>query len=225
MRLSDSLMEIIAYTAFVVRSDGGAQPGYDEVRGKMLQLITQSENLAVEQHFVQDDYLSARFAAFAWVDEAILSSGWEGRLQWQREPLQLKYYQTADAGELFYERLNAIGPHQRDVREVYYLCLSLGFTGQYINAGDDFMLDQLRISNLKLLTGSSTGIPSLEGRELFPEAYPADIADAPRQPQHRSFSRFTILCAAAPLALYGLLYLVYVFILGSIGDNLIGTVP
>ena len=79
---------------------------------------------------------------------------------------------TSDAGELFFERLNAIGPHQRDVREVYYLCLSLGFTGQYCNPGDDFMLEQLRLSNLKLLTGSSMGVPSLDKESLFPDAYP-----------------------------------------------------
>ncbi len=223
MRLSDSLMEIIAYTAFVTRADGAAQPAYEQVQSKMQQLITQSEGMLAEHHLSQEDYQLARFAAFAWVDEAILSSNWEGRHQWQREPLQHKYFQTADAGELFYERLNTIGPHQRDVREVYYLCLSLGFTGQYINEGDDFMLEQLRVSNLKLLTGSSTGVPSLETQELFPEAYPMDSEDAPHLPQKRSWSKFTLMCAVAPLVLYGLLYLVYLFILGSIGDNLIGT--
>ncbi len=225
MRLSDSLIEIIAYTALVTRDGGAAQLPFEQVQGKMQQLIGHSESLAAEHHFSQEDYQLGRFAVFAWVDETILSSNWEGRHQWQRDPLQRKYFQTSDAGELFYERLNTIGPHQRDVREVYYLCLSLGFTGQYINAGDDFMLEQLRVSNLKLLTGSSTGVPTLENRELFPESYPVDSADGPRQPKKRSMSGFTVICAAAPLVLFGVLYIIYHFILGSIGDNLIGTVP
>ena len=161
---------------------------------------------------------------FAWVDEMILASQWEGRQQWQREQLQRQYYQTADAGELFFDRLNAIGPHQRDVREVYYLCLALGFSGQYCNEGDDFLLDQLKTSNLKLLTGSSVGIPSLEKEELFPAAYPVQVAETPSTMRREPLSRFTLLGAAAPVALFGLLFLIYKFILGNIAGNLIGTV-
>lgn len=225
MQLSDCFMEIIAYTAVVARSNPAAQPPYEQVKNNMQQLISQSEAMGAGGQFPQDDFQLARFAVFAWVDETILSSQWEGRQQWQREPLQVKYYQTADAGELFFERLNAIGPHQRDVREVYYLCLSLGFTGQYCNPGDDFMLEQLRQSNLKLLTGSSMGVPTLEKVSLFPEAYPAGDEQAIALPKQSRWSKFTVACAVAPILLYGLLYVVYLFILDNIGDNLIGTVP
>lgn len=224
MRLSDCFMEIIAYTAFVVRADSAAQPSLEQVRSNIQRLIGQSEIYLEKYQFSREDYDLARFAVFAWVDETILSSQWQGRQQWQHEQLQRQYYQTTDAGELFYDRLNNIGPHQRDVREVYYLCLALGFTGQYCNAGDDFMLDQLQTSNLKLLTGSSMGIPSLDKEELFPEAYPKGIEESPGFARRLRWSKFTLLCALAPLVLYGLLYLVYHFILGNIGKTLIGTV-
>jgi len=225
MQLSDCFMEIIAYTGVVARSNPAAQPAYEQVQNNMRQLIAQSEAMIGGGQFSQEDFQLARFAVFAWVDEAILSSQWDGRQQWQREPLQVKYYQTADAGELFFERLNAVGPHQREVREVYYLCLSLGFTGQYCNPGDDFMLEQLRLSNLKLLTGSSMGVPSLDKDTLFAEAYPAGESEAMALPRRGRWSTFTIACALSPIVLYGLLYVVYLFILGNIGDNLIGTVP
>jgi type VI secretion system protein ImpK len=226
MRLSDCFMEIIAYTAFAVRADG-AEASFDQVHGNLQRLISESESLLQAQAFPREDYDLARFAVFAWIDETILSSQWEGRHQWQRVQLQRQYYQTTDAGELFYERLNTIGPHQRDVREVYYLCLALGFTGQYCNAGDDFMLEQLSASNLKLLTGSSMGLPSLEKQDLFPEAYPAgDAQEAGPDPVRRGrLSGFTLTYAAVPLVMYGLLYLIYLFILGHIGETLIGTVP
>ena len=225
MQLSDCFMEIIAYTAVVVRANAAAQPAYEQVQNNMQQLIAQSEAMLAGQQISQEDFQLARFAVFAWVDEIILSSQWEGRQQWQRDPLQLKYYQTTDAGELFFERLNAIGPHQRDVREVYYLCLSLGFSGQYCNPGDDFMLEQLRLSNLKLLTGSSMGVPTLDKQSLFPEAYPTGEGEGAVLPSKSRWSGFTISCALAPILLYGLLYVIYLFILGSIGDNLIGTGP
>ena len=226
MRLSDCFMEIIVYTAFIVRDDGTEKPPYEQVRGNIQRLVSQSETEFEKYGFSREDYDLARFAVFAWVDEAVLASNWQGRQQWQREQLQRQYYRTADAGELFFERLNNVGPHQRDVREVYYLCLALGFTGQYCNAGDDFLLDQLRTSNLKLLTGSSVGVPSLNDQELFPEAYPAGTAEAKQNmPKQRRWSTYTLICAAAPLVLYGLLYIIYRFILHNIGQNLIGTVP
>jgi type VI secretion system protein ImpK len=225
MRLSDCFIEIIAYTAFVVRQDGSVSLPYEQVRSNLQRLITQSEGCLEKGGFNHEDYNLARFAVFAWVDEVVLSSQWEGRQQWLREQLQRIYYQTADAGELFFERLNTIGPHQRDVREVYYLCLALGFTGQYCNAGDDFLLEQLRTSNLKLLTGSSAGLPSLDKEELFPDAYPTATADAPDLPRPKRFSTFTIVGAVAPLALYGVLFTIYWFILRNIGQNLLGTVP
>jgi type VI secretion system protein ImpK len=225
MRLSDCFMELIAYTALVVRDAAQAQLPYEQVRSNIHQLISRSEAESQQGRFAPEDFNLARFAVFAWIDETILASHWEGRQQWQREQLQRQYYQTADAGELFYEKLNNVGPHQRDVREVFYLCLSLGFTGQYCNEGDDFMLEQLRNSNLKLLTGSSMGIPSLENAELFPEAYPLGGDEIGPAAAPRRWSPFTLLCAVGPICLFGLMHLIYLFVLGNIGKNLIGTVP
>lgn len=223
MRLSDCFMEIIAYTTFVVRPDNAGQLSFEQVQSTMQQLISLSEACLQENQFSPEDYQLARFAVFAWVDETFLASQWEGCRQWQHEQLQRRYFQTADAGELFFEKLNTIGPHQQEVREVYYLCLSLGFAGQYCQEGDDFMLEQLRLSNLKVLTASSMGVPTLDNERLFPRAYPINREDDTAQPQKQRWSRFTIMCAVFPLVLYGLLYLVYHFILGSIGDNLTTT--
>ena len=224
MRLSDCFMEMIAYITFVTRNGENAPLSYEQVRSNMQRLIARSETYLESGQFSVEDFNLARFAVFAWVDESILASRWEGRRQWQREQLQRQYYQTADAGELFFERLNAIGPHQRDVREVYFLCLALGFSGQYCNEGDDFLLEQLRTSNLKLLTGSSVGIPSLEKEDLFPSAYPLQGAGAPVEMRKERWSRFSLLCAGTPVVLFGLLFLIYKFILGNIAGNLIGTV-
>jgi hypothetical protein len=141
--------------------------------------------------FSSADYDLARFAVFAWIDETILSSNWEGKSRWLGEQLQRRFYNTADAGKLFFERLNTIGPHQLDVREIYYLCLAMGFTGQYCNDGDEYLLEQLKLSNLKLLTGSSMGLPDLKRATLFPDAYAPDSAPVPAVgPKMKRFSAF-----------------------------------
>ena len=88
------------------------------------------------------------------------------------------------------------------------------------------MLDQLRTSNLKLLTGSSLGVPDVRKLTLFPKSYQLDKALGDSQmPRMRRFTPFTLMCILAPLVLYGALFFVYRFILGNIGQSLINTVP
>ncbi len=226
MRLSDCFIELIAYTALVMRPDKMSSSAFEQVEADLRRLIAESEAKCQQGGFSSADYDLARFAVFAWIDETILSSQWEGKTRWLGEQLQRRYYNTADAGKLFFERLNTIGPHQLDVREVYYLCLAMGFTGQYCNEGDDYLLEQLKLSNLKLLTGSSMGLPDLKQTTLFPDAYAPNNSQFPvTGPKMNRLSGFTLMCAGAPVLLFGVLYLVYRFILSNIGQSLIQMGP
>lgn len=226
MRLSDCFVELIAYTAFVIRPDGSGWAPFEQVDADIRRLITESEACCQRGGLASADYDLARFAVFAWIDETILSSLWEGKNRWLGEQLQRRYYNTSDAGKLFFERLNTIGPHQVDVREVYYLCLAMGFIGQYCNEGDDYLLEQLKLSNLKVLTGSSMALPDLRQTTLFPDAYAPDNTQLPAKgPRMKRFSMFTLVCAGAPVLFFGLLFLVYRFILGNIGQSLINAGP
>ncbi len=223
MRLTDCFMDVIAYVSYCLQSDN--IPEFTQVKADILRLVGESEQRFEKGSFTRDDYDLARFAVCAWVDESLLGSNWSDKGQWLKEPLQRIYYQTSDAGELFFQRLNTLGPHQQHVREVYYLCLALGFSGQYCNEGDEFLIDQLKISNLKLLTGSSVGLPSLNREELFPDAYPRqiDVAELP-QTAEKKFSLLTIISVGVPFILFLVLFVIYKFVLSSIGDNIISTV-
>lgn len=225
MRLTDCFMELVAYVAYFLKSVNTKQPQYEQVKADIMRLISECHDKFEKSSFPQDDYDLARFAVFAWIDEVILGSSWEHKKQWQKDLLQRIYFQTTDAGEIFFDRLNTIGPHQKDVREVYFLCMEMGFTGRYCREGDEFLLDQLKISNLKLLTGSSVGIPSLEKTELFPEAYPAEIAEAATGKKGKLFSSLTLFSIGFPVLLYFGLFLIYKFILNNVGENLLGMVP
>jgi type VI secretion system protein ImpK len=221
VRLTDCFIELVAYVAYFLKTVATRQPPFDQVKGNVQRLISGSEDYLINGAFSQEDYDLARFAICAWVDEAILSSSWNEKGRWQGEQLQRLYYQTTDAGEIFFERLNEIGHHQRDVREIYYLCLTLGFTGRYCHKGDEYLLEQLKTSNLKLLTGSSMGLPSLERGELFPEAYPAEAGEVGPQKGKFRFSTFTIACLCAPVALYAVLFLIYCFVLSNVGEGVL----
>ncbi len=225
MHLTDCFMELVAYVVYFQRTAAAKQPPYEQVKADILRLLTQSEGCLKKGVVSPEDYDLARFAICAWVDEAILNSAWSQKGHWQREQLQRLYYHTTDAGEEFFERLNALGFQQREVREVYYLCLALGFMGRYCHKGDEYLLEQLKSSNLKLLMGSSVGLPSLERADLFPEAHPTDSVAIGAQKKTLRFSLATLACLAGPVVLFGLLYLVYHFSLSGIAENFLRTVP
>jgi type VI secretion system protein ImpK len=225
MRLSDCFVDLIAYMSYFLKSVAKRQPPYDKVRADVHRLLAQSQE-SVKRGLVSDEeYREAHFAVCAWVDEAILSSPWQEKAKWTREQLQRLHYQTTDAGEEFFERLNRLGPAQTGAREVYYLCLAMGFAGRYHNQGDEFLLEQLKTSNLKLLSGSSLGLPTLERGELFAEAYPPDSPGAAPQRKAGLFSAFTLASLGGPVVLFVVLFVIYRFALSGIGDNILSRIP
>ncbi len=64
------------------------------------------------------------------------------------------------------KRLNQLGLQPADVREVYFSA-SLSASWALLPSGDEYLLAQVRSSNLKLLLGSSLGLPSLERADSF----------------------------------------------------------
>ena len=224
MHLTDCFMDLVGYVVYFQKGVASKQPPYEQVKADVLRLMTKSEDCVKKGLVSQEDYDQGRFMVSAWVDEMILSSAWSQRNQWQKEQLQRLFYNTTEAGEEVFERLNRLGLHQKDIREVYYLCMALGFKGRFVKPGDEYLLEQLKASNLKLLLGSSVGIPSLERTELFPEGYPADTSNIGPQKQRFRFSLGVIIGLAGPLVLFGILFLIFYFSLNGIGENFLRTV-
>ena len=225
MRIVDCFIELLAYVAYFLKTVKTRQPAFDQVKADIERLVSQADTCLQEKGIPKEENDQARFAIFAWIDEVILSSPWNEKEKWQGQQLQRTYFQTADAGEVFFERLNMLGPHQNHVREVYYLCLAMGFTGRYIHEGDDFLLDQLKTSNLKVLMGSSMGLPALDKGQLFAEAYPRQTKEETPEQRKRGFSPVTLVGIAFPVALFAALFLIYSFILNNIAENLLHVVP
>lgn len=217
-------METFAYVSYFLRSAEAKQPTLEHVKEKLMLLLKESEGIMSRGGLSREDFEEARFAVCAWIDEAILKSSWAEKDVWMKDQLQRQYYNTTDAGEEFFHRLNALGLHQREAREVYYLCLAMGFSGRYCHPGDEYQLDQIRTSTLKLLLGSSVGLPSLERADLFPEAYPNSPTDRSARGRMFGLNLATFVCLCAPVIVFAILYLVYRFTLAGVGDNFLRTV-
>ena len=219
MNLIDCFIELIAYVSYLIKSLPSEQPGYERVKADISELIANSQSHQISS----GDFELAQFAVFAWIDEVILSSQWQEKLKWQGDPLQRSYFQTVDAGELFFDKLNELEPQQLEVREVYYICLALGFSGRFCNPGDEFLLNQLKSSNLKLLSGNQETVEALKDKRLFPEAY-SDGSGLGATVKRRFFRLGPVLAAGAPVILLVLLFVIYRFSLSSVGENLIKSI-
>jgi type VI secretion system protein ImpK len=119
----------------------------------------------------------ACFALVAFADEMVLRTPWIGHDEWAREPLQLQLYRTNKAGDEFYEHLERMHPEMMGARLVYFLCLALGFEGQY--AGHDADRRALMARQYELLRVAGQAIEPGGRDALVPPAYELDIEIEP----------------------------------------------
>lgn len=219
MHVVDCFLPVIAYQCQLLRTIAAEQPPYQEVRGQIEHLLRQSEASANCGPGASDDYHEACFAVCAWIDEGILNAGWEHRDLWLAEQLQRIYYGTSDAGDRFFQHLRDLRPDQHEVREVFYLCLALGFAGRYCNPEDTPYLEQIMAANLKLLEQGHLELRAWEREPLFPEAIPTPHAETGARRRLLPTRPTSALLLAAPLVLFLVLYLIYSFTLSGISGN------
>jgi type VI secretion system protein ImpK len=82
----------------------------------------------------QDSIAESKYAIVALMDETVLSVPGSCRDYWISTPMQLDYFGDNIAGQEFFNKLAKLllqPENKKDVLEVYYLCLSLGFEGKY----------------------------------------------------------------------------------------------
>ena len=123
----------------------GGQGGFT-IRDRITGLLKEQDALATQQQLSEQAHDDARFAVIAWIDECMLRYAQgeaDARPLSTWDPLQVELYEGYWAGEEFFRRLerwlskSPCGPQghtdseQREVCEIYHLCISLGFRGKY----------------------------------------------------------------------------------------------
>ena len=139
-----------------------------EVGGKLKECERQAQQLQLPAETLE----VSRFAVVAYLDELILVSQWQHKAEWQQSILQRELFHTTNAGAEFYTRLSALGDDDdaHAAREVFYLCLALGFRGKYFGDARFSEFTEVKRANLRLLLPDSQGL-DLKAVTLFPEAY------------------------------------------------------
>lgn len=125
-RMPDLCADVWNY-AFTLRA---ATEKPEAVKGKIANLFRLLDKQARMAGAEQADVQQAKFALCAYLDEIAmagpLAGGWASLCQ--------EYFGESNAGENFYSRLESLRhsneTRKRDLLEVYYLCLALGFQGR-----------------------------------------------------------------------------------------------
>lgn len=225
MRLIDCFVKVLALTAYVRKHADEVPPDFETVRLDVEALLAKGQEIAVKAGFSLDDFLEARFAVSAWMDETILLSPWPGRDQWAVQSLQRKFYNTTNAGEEFFERLAQLPQGQGAVLEVFATCLALGFKGRYFHEGQEAELAKIRRGALAALWGGDYEDVDLAEGLVFPSAYPAGAAGRGRRVWRRVNLSALIWFLVPPALLltlfalyrYNLYKLIYDFFKGASG--------
>ncbi|MDH5378884.1 MAG: DotU family type IV/VI secretion system protein [Gammaproteobacteria bacterium] len=223
--LIDVFKHIFVYVLWLKRNCASTQPAYNEVRSKILAML-EATAWAVREHNIDPrDYDDARFAICVWIDETCMNMGWVHQDEWLRSLLQMELYKSARGGDEFFDRLNQLAPHQNEVREVYYFCLSLGLTGRFCHEGDEMLLEQLKRASQKMIAGESLSPMVYQKRAPFREAYVKQAGDGntPGKTIKKTdkWSPAKTWLISVPPAVFGIVYVVYFLVLEGVSDTLI----
>src|SRR3972149_12296284 len=137
-QLAEAFSDLFILTAQLrkAREYGDPEALKRRIREMFDSVIRKGKNLGV----TDESILQAKYALAAFIDETILSSSWSQKDLWSSSPLQYEFFKEHLAGVEFFNRLENIrkaSPISMDILEIYYLCLIMGFEGQYKLHGRD----------------------------------------------------------------------------------------
>src|SRR6266496_3440856 len=127
VRSNNALINLAApLLELALKMQAGAINPSNEVRTVVDDLLHQLENGGVQLRCQPQVIHDITFALVAFIDETVLSpkNNFPLRSEWERNPLQLVYFEQHLAGIKFFERLDVLMQDMEsnvDVVEVYYL--------------------------------------------------------------------------------------------------------
>jgi type VI secretion system protein ImpK len=191
--------------AFAPELESPTAPSDPEtLRTRLLDSLIAARDAAVARGVPLARADAAAWAVAALLDDLALNTPWGGTSAWPRQPLVSTLYGDVDAGARFFDRLEELEAHpnrDRELLELLYFCLSLGFRGRYRVPGraGARSLEAVRTSAARLLRD-----PEAAQAPLSPNWQGVVAADEPRRftvPLWVLFAAATVAAAAIYFAL------------------------
>lgn len=158
--------------AYVQGLERVSDPIAAQVYEQLLAQIAQARESALLHDVDLGLFQDALFPVVAWIDERLARLPvWRQSHDWRGFMLQRRLFSTSHAGVLFFDRLEALEPDAQALREVYLMCLGLGFVGRYSQEPESAQLVALREKHYRILLSADVNLDMRSDMSLFPEAY------------------------------------------------------
>ena len=168
--LIDLCTPVFGIASMLPREEGGAEPTYAQFRQEVVEALRRLEQEAEDNGIEREDASAAAYALALFMDEQVLSSAWTAKTNWAAEPLAILIHQDPEGGVNFFRRLDALGDRQQAAKEIYLVCLALGFRGRYAEmepAQQAAKIDEIKKGLLREISPSG-----MDRKEfLFSDAY------------------------------------------------------
>lgn len=211
----DLATPVFAYAAMLPRDPGGMHPGYDAFREQVLTALAAIDRDAAEHGIDREDAADAVYALSLFMDEQVADSEWTGKGQWLGEPLSIVKLADPEGGINFFRRLDEFGDRRKPVKEVYLVCLAMGYRGRYAEL--DPAQQGSKIGEIRQRIVRSIYAKPVDSMEvLFPEAYELSAPiedDVPPPP------RWWIAASLGGVFLAIVLWLALLYAAGKIPDG------
>jgi type VI secretion system protein ImpK len=166
----DLCTPVFGHLAILPQKPEDPHPEYQPYRTHIVEALDAIVREAPEFGIEIEDANQACYALCFLSDTLVGDSAWNGRLDWSGEPLGIVRFQDPEGGVNFFHRLDQFGERQRAVKEVYLVCIALGFRGKYAELEPTEQAAKLADVRQQVIRDirpqSFEKLP-----ELFPEAY------------------------------------------------------
>lgn len=179
MRLVDYYLEdLLSIRQIIGQLSDTDKLSADELKSKFISMISNAHTNAAAAGVTEEIRIKSLFPVAALIDELVLTSEWPEKSEWKNASLQRHYFNTTSAGTEFYERLNLLNRRgeDSDIREVFLICLGLGFKGKFFMPEDRPRIEEARGYNLSLLLPEDSH-SRLDKTILFSQAYQKDMRE------------------------------------------------
>ncbi|NBC15584.1 MAG: OmpA family protein [Gammaproteobacteria bacterium] len=149
--MTDNPLVACATQLFTVAGQLRGSPSHPDPKGLLERLIGQVrefEQCARGKGLTDAKVLPARYMLCALLDESVLDTPWGSQSIWSSRGLLVSFHKETWGGKKFYsalEKLLTYPAGNLHLLELMYLCLAMGFEGQYrIRDGGRQQLEQIR---------------------------------------------------------------------------------
>ncbi|MER9318590.1 type IVB secretion system protein IcmH/DotU [Mesorhizobium sp. M0659] len=153
----------------------------EALRTRLLDELVRCRDTTMAQGSSLERADQAAWLVAALLDDLALNTPWGGASAWPRQPLVVMLRGDVDAGAQFFARLEELERHpnrDREMLELQYHCMALGFRGKYRVPGrsGDRSLNAVRVAAARFLRDSDA-----EGAQLSPNWKGVIASDEPQR--------------------------------------------